>query len=427
MNNRTLIIQQEYLSRIKKKSFILMTLCAPILFAAVLLFPIWLQNAGDTAIRNIKVIDQTGLYKGVFSPTDNYTFSYTEDGISSEPFYAYLVISDNLLQNPNGIVLYSENPINADLKNTVEQIVNTHLSREKLAAYDIPDLQEIIDSSESHLRLTTVCIGKDGKETETSAETATLVGLLSTLAIYTFLLLYGSQVMRAVTQEKSNRIVEILVSSVKPFDLMMGKICAIGLVGLTQILIWILLFAGISGLAGLFFDIPAVAADPALSAGAAPPITDENIQAFLQTVASIPIAEFLICFLLFFIGGYMLYASLFAAIGSMVDQETDTQQFIAPVTVIIIIALYLGIFSAQSPDSAIAFWSSLFPLTSPIVMIVRIAFGVPVWQTVLSLLILFASSTGMTGVAGRIYRTGIMMYGKKASYRDILKWLTYKK
>ncbi|BCI62085.1 ABC transporter permease [Coprobacter secundus] len=439
MNKISLIIQQEYLSRVKRKSFILMTLLTPLLFIAVMLVPTWLAEAGDNEHRNIVIADQTGLYESVFTDTGNYSFHYTTRHITprydtdgdSEETYAYIVISDNLLNNPKGIVIYSEKQVNADFKSTVEQLINTYLTEEKIASYNIPDIKKLIADSKTNINIATIRLEEDGTEAETSTELATIIGIISTIAIYMFLLLYGVQVMQAVMQEKTSRIVEVMVSSVKPFDLMFGKITAIGLVGLTQFLIWVIFIAGIIFPMGILFGVGKVSTEAAntlssmqgLSATTLPAGAFDNIE---HLINGIHFPELFICFILFFIGGYMLYSSLFAAIGSAVDSEADTQQFMVPVTVIIIVALYLGIYSAQSPDSGIALWSSLFPFTSPIVMMVRIPFGVPAWQIVLSLVILFASFIGAIWISSRIYRVGILMYGKKIGYKEIVKWIKYK-
>lgn len=439
MNKISLIIQQEYLSRVKKKSFILMTLLTPLLFIAVMLVPTWLAEAGDNEHRNIVVADKTGLYERVFTNTGNYSFHYTTQHITPrydvdgdrEQTYAYIVISDNLLDNPKGIVIYSEKQVNVDFKSTVERLLNAYLTEEKIASYNIPDIKKLIADSKTNINIATIRLEEDGTEAETSTELATIIGIISTIAIYMFLLLYGVQVMQAVMQEKTSRIVEVMVSSVKPFDLMFGKITAIGLVGLTQFLIWVMFIAGIIFPMGILFGIGKISTEATnalssmqgLSAATLPPGAFENIE---HLINGINFSELFICFILFFIGGYMLYSSLFAAIGSAVDSEADTQQFMVPVTVVIIVALYLGIYSAQSPDSGIALWSSLFPFTSPIVMMVRIPFGVPVWQIILSLVILFASFIGAIWISSRIYRVGILMYGKKIGYKEIVKWIKYK-
>ena len=239
-------------------------------------------------------------------------------------------------------------------------------------------------------------------------------------------------------QEKTNRIVEVMVSSVKPFELMIGKIVSIGLVGLTQLGIWIIFLVGIFLSAGAYFSIsggvdPSQISDMTAVAGSMNGVDASQLtgnmgamQEIQQLLGSIDITQLLICFVFFFIGGYILYASLFAAIGSAVDNESDTQQFMLPITFIIIFALYAGIFSAENPDGPLAMWCSMIPFTSPIVMMVRIPFGISMWELILSMVILYGSAIGLAWVAGRIYRVGILMYGKKPSYKEMIKWIRYK-
>ena len=312
-----------------------------------------------------------------------------------------------------------------------------YLKNEKLASYNIPDIKQLINDSNIKLEISTIRLDKEGGETETSTATVTVIGMACTLIIYMFLLLYGGQVMQSVMQEKTNRIVEVMVSSVKPFELMMGKIISIGLVGLTQIAIWIIFIGGMLAAGGAILGASGALSgiDTAVSANMASMGAPEQ-QAALQELGaanniatildSINFTELISFFILFFIGGYILYASLFAAIGSAVDNESDTNQFMIPITIIIIFALYAGMFSAENPDGPLSFWCSMIPFTSPIVMMVRIPYGVPVWELALSLSILYASAIGLTWIAGRIYRVGILMYGKKPSYKEMLKWIKYK-
>ena len=227
-----------------------------------------------------------------------------------------------------------------------------------------------------------------------------------------FILMYGTMVMNGVVEEKSNRIVEVMISSVKPFDLMMGKIIGIGLVGITQLLIWIVLIGGVLASAGTLFPQSGM--------------EDAGSPLDVNLLLSVNWIEIVICFLLFFIGGYLIYASIFSIIGAAVDNAQDTQQFVLPVTLIFVFALYAGIYSIQNPDGPLAFWCSLIPLTSPIVMMVRIPFGVPIWQVLLSIAILYISIVLVVKFAAKIYRVGILMYGKKPNIKEVIKWFSYK-
>ena len=446
MSKISLIIEREYLTRVQKKSFILMTILSPIIMVILVFAPIWLAQLSSDETRQITIIDQTGLYDGIYQDSEEYQFTYTQGTLSpaemraddSQP-YAYVIIKNNLLDDPNGMTIYSQKQITNSCESMIKSKMEEFLKNEKLLSYNIPNIKQIIDESDVNLSIDTIRLEEDGAETQTSSELVMIIGMAMTLIIYMFLMLYGGQVMSSVMQEKTTRIVEVMVSSVKPFELMVGKIISIGLVGLTQLGIWILFIAGILLSVGAFFSVggapdtasienmTAVAGsmngvDTAQLTGSEAGIAQE-IQ---RLIGSIDITQLLVCFVLFFIGGYILYASLFAAIGSAVDNESDTQQFMVPITFIIIFALYAGIFSAENPDGPLAMWCSMIPFTSPIVMMVRIPFGVATWELVLSMIILYGSAIGLAWVAGRIYRVGILMYGKKPSYKEMLKWIRYK-
>ena len=446
MSKISLIIEREYLTRVQKKSFILMTILSPIIMVILVFFFFCLAQLSSDETRQITIIDQTGLYDGIYQDSEEYRFSYTQGTLSpaemraddSQP-YAYVIIKNNLLDDPNGMTIYSQKQITNSCESMIKSKMEEFLKNEKLLSYNIPNIKQIIDESDVNLSIDTIRLEEDGAETQTSSELVMIIGMAMTLIIYMFLMLYGGQVMSSVMQEKTNRIVEVMVSSVKPFELMVGKIISIGLVGLTQLGIWILFIAGILLSVGAIFSLggtPDAASienmtamagsmngvDTAQLAGSEAGIAQE-IQ---RLIGSIDITQLLVCFVLFFIGGYILYASLFAAIGSAVDNESDTQQFMVPITFIIIFALYAGIFSAENPDGPLAMWCSMIPFTSPIVMMVRIPFGVATWELVLSMIILYGSAIGLAWVAGRIYRVGILMYGKKPSYKEMLKWIRYK-
>lgn len=436
MSKISLIIEREYLTRVQKKSFLIMTFLSPFLIVALVLVPLWLSSIKDN-VQEISVIDYTGHYKDAFVNTDSYRFSYLNDpGTTPRQLreqarndsYTLIVITGNLLENPEAITIYSEKQVNAGLKNHITKNMENFLSEEKMASYNIPGIKEMIEQSKIRLDINTIRWGEDGSETKTSTEIASVAGIASTLLIYMFLLMYGAQVMQGVMQEKTNRIVEVMISSVKPFDLMMGKIIAIGLVGLTQIAIWIVTVGGLLVAAGAFINIADMQQvtsgmaqmQPAINGGMA------TLPAMQNLLGGVNFTELLICFIIYFLGGYMLYASLFAAIGSAVDNESDTQQFVLPITMLIIFAFYAALYSIENPDGPLSFWCSMIPLTSPIVMMVRIPFGVPYWQLALSIAILIASFIGITWMSARIYRIGILMYGKKPSVKEMIKWLKYK-
>ncbi len=442
MSKISLIIEREYLTRVQKKSFILLTILSPIIMVALIFAPVWLAQLSGDETRQIAIIDQTGLYNNIYEDTEEYTYAYTQGSfnthealdVEQEQPYAYVIITDNLLENPQGMTIYSQKQVTNSCEMAIVSRMEEHLKEQKLLSYNIPDIQQIINESDIELQVNTIRLEEDGGETQTSSEMVMIIGMLMTFVIYMFLLLYGGQVMSSVMQEKTNRIVEVMVSSVKPFQLMMGKIISIGLVGLTQLAIWILFIVGIFLAAGAIFSLGAdpatvnemVAVTGQMNGVDTTQLEPTAMQEITAMLGSINLTQLLVCFVLFFIGGYILYASIFAAIGSAVDNESDTNQFMVPITFIIIFALYAGIFSAENPDGPLALWCSMIPFTSPIVMMVRIPFGVAPWELILSIAILYVSAIGLAWVAGRIYRVGILMYGKKTGYKELLKWIRYK-
>ena len=417
-----------------------MTLLTPVLLVALCCVPVLIELFSSSDMRNVTVVDHTGLYREVFVNNEEYTYTSLDTETTSEQMrsdespYAYIVITDNLLDNPNAMTIYSHRQITAGFESMTENNMEEFLHEAKLASFDIPGLQQIIDESDVQINMSSIRFDEEG-ETQTSAGLATAIGMISTFVIYMFLFAYGGMVMSSVMQEKTNRIVEVMVSSVKPFELMMGKIISVGLVGLTQIGIWVLLIVGLGIGASFAFGIPlfmnneellAQAQNMGGAAMAGGAAIDPDMLDIAQTLSGINFTQIIICLILYFIGGYIIYASLFAAIGSAVDNETDSNQFLMPITLIIIFAFYVGLFSAEDPEGSMAWWCSMIPFTSPIVMMVRIPFGVAIWELVLSLVVLFASAIGMTWIASRIYRVGILLYGKKPSYKELFKWIKYK-
>lgn len=441
MSKIALIIESEYKTRVRKKSFIVMTILSPILMILICCIPFFIELFNNPEVRNVTIVDHTGLYKETFVDNEEYHFTYLDEVTTQEQMrnneepYAYVVITDNLINNPLGMTIFSHTQTTITFNTYVTQQMEEYLYKEKLASYDIPELPQIIEDCNVKLLVNSIKFDEEG-DVQTSAGVASIVGILSTFLIYMFLFMYGGMVMNSVMQEKTNRIVEVMVSSVKPFELMIGKIISIGLVGLTQIGIWIILGAGVLWGASIAYDVPLFSVSEAqlmaqmqaqasgeMSTGAE---TLTTVQGIILALSSINFTQLLVCLILYFIGGYILYASFFAAIGSAVDNDSDTNQFMLPVTIIILFAFYVGLFSAENPEGGMAWWCSMIPLTSPIVMMVRIPFGVPMWETIVSITILYISAFAMAWVAGRIYRVGILLYGKKPSYRELIKWIKYK-
>jgi ABC-2 type transport system permease protein len=414
MSKIGIVVKREYLTRVRKKSFIILTFLMPLLFAGLIFGTMLLAKLSEGEAKNIVVIDETGEYLPVLKNTDQFHFIASGSGLeefrkqSDDAVYATLVISDDLLRNPAALALYSWQQVTPSTAAAITSQLNSYLSEKKLDSYNIPGLKTILEESKIKVNLKSVRLDSSGEETESSAEMAMALGMGFTLLIYMFIFVYGGMVMQGVMEEKTNRIVEIIVSSVKPFDLMMGKLIGIGSVGLTQFGMWGLLlaaaslfgttlFAGVGGTTELIFTLLAAS----------------NIWALC------------LYFILFFIGGYLIYASLFAAIGAIVNSQEDTQQYMMPITVLILFAFYAGFYSAQNPDGPLAFWASLFPLTSPIVMMTRLPYNVPFWQLALSIGLLVITVILIVRLVAKIYRIGILMYGKKPTYKEIVKWLKY--
>ncbi|MDR1369363.1 MAG: ABC transporter permease [Dysgonamonadaceae bacterium] len=427
MSKLGIIINREYFTRVRKKSFIVMTFLTPVLFVALILGTFLLSSIKDGESKTIVVADETNKYFDVLKSTDQYQFIKSKSfddfrNNSDKQVYATLVISDDLLKNPSAITLYSEKQVTNDLERTISNQLNEYLSDEKIASYDIPGLKQILNESKVSINLQTKRLSEDGTETEASATVASIVGMAFTLIIYMFIFIYGAMVMQGVLEEKTNRIVEVMVSSVKPFDLMMGKIIGIGLVGLTQFFLWVGLIAVFNFLGGAFF----MASNPdVIGTGTEIAANPGMMQKALQVLSTINIAEIILCFIIFFIGGYMIYASIFAAIGAMVNSQEDTQQFMMPISILVLFAFYAGIYSVENPDGPLAFWASMIPLTSPIVMMTRIPFDVPLWEKLVSIVLLFGTVLLMVKLTAKIYRVGILMYGKKPGMKEIIKWLKY--
>ncbi len=441
MSKIGLIIKREYTTRVMKPSFIILTFLTPILITALVMVPLLLSQIQDSSEKTILVVDQTGLYKDAFQNSDNnYVFEFLDEDINiiknseeRKQHAAVLYIPEDLATNPKAATLFSDDQVGVELKSYISNILKSHIENQKIEALNIPDFQQLVEQTKVTLDIKTVKWGKDGEEKMGSAELALLIGMISAMIIYMFIVIYGAQVMSGVVQEKTNRIVEVIISSVKPFELMMGKIVGIAMVGLTQFLLWVVLSVTLVSVFTSFTSTPLDAESlqsypTADMMGGQLNVENQSneIYEILAAMQGFDFVQIGILFVLFFLGGYLLYASLFAAVGSAVDNETDTQQFSLPLMLPIIFAIYAAIYSANNPDGPLAFWCSMIPFTSPIVMMVRLPFGVPFWEIALSLGILVLSFIGSTWLAGKIYRTGILMYGKKITWKEMMKWVFYK-
>lgn len=440
MNTLGLIIQREYSSRVTKKTFILFTIFMPILFLALAFVPLWLSTIKDSEIKKIVVIDHTGIYAPEFKSTDNYRFEIVgkaEESANYTPklgkdFFAILQITDDLSKKPQHVFLISEKQVPMSLLKNIEKVLSEKVTRQRLdelSASGNVDAQTIVKvrhiiESDANVTVSTLRLNKEGETFASSSMLSSIVGIVFTLLIYIFLMSYGGMVMQAVLEEKRSRIIEVMVSSVKPVNLLIGKIIGIGLVGLTQLFIWALLIGSLTMILGI---LPVFSNDAATSSqlmsNSMQQVNMPEIVAMFQTINWL---EIILYFIVFFIGGYVLYASIFAMIGASVDNEQDTQQFMMPITIILLFAFYAGFYSIENPDGPLAFWCSFIPFTSPVVMMVRIPFGIPVWEKILSVIILYGSFVVISIFSAKIYRVGILMYGKKPTVKEIIKWAKYK-
>lgn len=439
MKNLNLVIQREYTTRVRKKSFIILTLLMPFLMVGFIFVPVLLAGINKSSEQNIAIIDYTGIYAPEFKSTSLYHFEIIEEGGGDEAhgrlgkdLYAILQITDNLKENPGRASILSEKQVSVDLLSMIEDVLVDKVIYQRLEELSHADdvNQETIGKvrtaleSKTNISLKTMRMSSDGEAEESSAVVATIVGLVFTMLVYMFILMYGSMVMQSVLEEKKSRIIEVMISSVKPVTMLIGKIIGVGLVGITQLFIWTALGSGLFALMSLFVATPDTTADM-MAAGSAS-VDASMVNEVMAAVGGINWFEIIFYFVLFFIGGYVLYASLFAMFASAVDSEEDTQQFMLPVTLIIIFAFLVGTQSATNPDGPLAFWASLIPFTSPIVMMVRIPFGVPWWEKILSLGLLYGTFVFISYFAAKVYRVGILMYGKKPSIKEMIKWMRYK-
>ena len=420
MNKIFLIIKREYLVRVKKKSFIIMTILAPLLMAALIVAPVFLADQGQEK-RLIAVTEIESSYAKEITDSENIHFTIIakkeadliKNNISESPYYAILDIQDT------NFTLYGSQQIGVNVRRSIENQIETIIERNNLkrAGIDI----DILEKAKTNITIKTKIIDNEGKTTASNAEASIGIGFITGILIYMFIFMYGTMVMRGVIEEKTNRIVEIIISSVKPFQLMMGKILGVALVGLTQFFLWILLTVAISAIAELLFIDTTELANDVNS-------IDQSVilAEFSKLTGGIDLVKIFISFIFFFLFGYLMYSSLFAAVGSAVDAEADTQQFVVPITIPLILAFILIQPVMDNPDGPLAFWLSIIPLTSPVIMMARLPFGVENWELILSMILLICGFILTTSLAAKIYRTGILMYGKKISYKELWKWLSYK-
>lgn len=446
------IIRREYITRVRKRSFIIMTILGPVIFASFLIVPYKLASVEDKGIKSIAVIEldtlnqpvarEAMLFLDKIPPSENLKFDYLSSVDTSEinsliehaDYYAVMVLKQEMLEKRKSDVdFYTQKQPSIGIESYIVRSIENYLYDQNLLRQNLSPSE--INALKSKVHLKTRKLEKGKFEEQKSTDLKRGIGYASGFMIYFFIFFFGAQVMRGVIEEKTNRIVEVIVTSVRPFQLMTGKISGIALVGLTQFFAWIILTIGIYQYAlHKFFpdefkqpieqtteqiDVPA--RSPSALAG-----STEEFTGITDFLAMHEILYILGTFIFYFLGGYLLYGAMFAAIGSAVDSETDTQQFMLPVTIPLILSIIVMINAITNPEGQLVFWFSIIPFTSPVVMMARIPFHPPPFELILSMGILVFTFLFMTWVAGKIYRTGILMYGKKASYRELIKWISYK-
>ncbi|MCI5482535.1 MAG: ABC transporter permease [Bacteroidales bacterium] len=440
-----IIIGREYLNRVKKKSFLIVTFLVPVLFAALCMLPALIINGLNEESKTLAVVDESSVVMPYLQ--DSELVSYKDcTGRSVEELKAELGESDYdaiLAISPLDTVartvsaeIFSLKPLGIELGEIVNSRINDAVEAYRISTYDIEDLKVIMEEVKADVKLRSYTLDEEGKETINESGVFMIVSMVLGMIIYMFIVIFGGMVMSSVIEEKSSRVVEVLVSSVKATELMFGKIIGIALVAITQFLLWVVLTAAIIGIVGSIAGPSLLAdADPAtmvqMSAGvdaaqaeaiASAMSEPGEMSVILTTLKNMPIATILVCFLVFFVFGYMLYASLFAAIGSAVENEGDTQQLQIPVTIPILIGFFIAIYAFKAPESPLVFWGSMIPFTSPIVMLARLPFGVPAWEIIVSIVLLIATVVLCAWISAKIYRVGILVFGKKSTFKDLWKW-----
>jgi len=434
MDKLKLIIKREFLAKVRNKSFIIMTILSPLLMVGIGMLIIFLSQKNREEVRTIAFVDESELLTDAFRNSSNTKYvDLTELGLeeaktkSNEFYYGLIYIPKNedIFKLSDGISFYSENSPNLSLLSNIESRLERRIRNLKLKELNF-DLEKLNSANTDVDFSTENFVGEKSSKIGSILKMAT--GGAFGYLIFMFIIIYGTSVMRSVIEEKTSRIIEIIVSSVKPFYLMLGKIFGNALAGILQFTIWIISAGTLFYVISLIFGI-----DPSSSSTTmTPEMMDQiqnsangDLQMVFMEIKSLPILTMFFSFIVYFLGGYLIYSSIYAAIGAAVDSETDTQQFMMPVLMPLMIAIYVGFSVIENPHGSIAVGFSLFPLTSPIVMLMRIPFGVPWWQLLVSMFLLIITFIGIVWFAAKIYRVGILMYGKKPTYKELYKWLKY--
>ncbi len=448
LRNISTIISREYLTRVKKKSFLLTTFLVPIFFAAMCILPSVIMFMAKDSGKQVAVIDQSGIVMPYL--VDSEAVEYTD--YSSEPVDSMKTRFEDLgldvlvvvspvdtLAKTVTVASYSEKPLSMELKEGVRSKVNDAVEDYRLAQYEISDLKQIMEDVKADVSMATYTLDESGEEKITSSEVYMVISMILSIIIYMFIAMFSGMVMQSVIEEKASRVVEVLVSSVKATELMFGKIIGVACVALTQFFLWIILTLVLVGGFSAFIGFDSLMGDPAqteqmmemtaqmggvdMAEMTSAMQQEEGMGAVLSTLKDINWVQMVLAFIIYFALGYLLYASFFAAIGSAVENEADTNQLQMPVTIPLLLAFFIALYAFNAPDSQVVWWGSMIPFTSPIVMLARIPFGVPAWELALSIALLVATFIACGWASAKIYKIGILMFGKKTTFKDLWKWL----
>ena len=449
LNTTGIIIGREYLTRVKKKSFLLTTFVVPVLFAVLCILPSVIMMGVREESKEIAVLDRSGIVAGQLQSGESANFTFLDGGdvetlkssLKELGYDALLYVSpiDSLSRSVTADI-YSVKPIGMDLGENINSRIDAAVENWRIEQSGVANLKDLMQEVKTHVRMKSYTVDEDGREKISESGVYMAVSMILGMIIYMFIAVFGSMVMSSVIEEKSSRVVEVLVSSVKATELMFGKIIGIALVALTQFVLWIVLTFAIVGIGGAFIGprlageadaaqlmqaMGGVGAEQAEAVSEA--VSDpDSLSVILGTVSNLPFGTIIVCFMIFFLFGYMLYASMFAAIGSAVENEGDSAQLQLPVTVPLLLAFFIAIYAFKAPGSSIVFWGSMIPFTSPIVMLARLPFGVPFWEIALSVVLLVAAFIVFAWLSARIYRVGILMFGKKSGWKNLWQWLKQK-
>jgi len=435
MNKTGIIVRREYLERVKKKSFIITTILMPVLMLAMMCLPALLMNMNISEVRNIGVIDNSGIIAPQLIDTD--MARYTRVDIAPDSMYShtdydgFLIINSDIIDHPSGVTLYTREAGSMELERQLSDNISSIIESERLKAIDMTNVRDILASVKADVNMSTFRLTEGEEAAGTSSAISYATGLIMSIVLYMFLLMYGQMVMTSIIEEKNNRVLELIVTSVKPTQLMIGKIIGVGLVAVTQLILWALIMVGLSAVIIPLFLSPEIAGEiAAYNTGTLDPATAsidiEGLKALSIIGNPLYIAGIFGYLLLFLVGGFLLYSAMYAAIGSSVDNIQDGSQLQSFVIVPLIVGFIVSTTVAANPTSSLAFWLSMIPFTSPMVMMTRIPFGISTWEIIVSLIILYASFAAIVWFAAKIYRVGIFMHGKKPTVKQLFQWARYK-